>query len=160
MAAYLDIAAFKDLTTMPSVHVDDLDTDWLNATLENRSRWIDGRLAKRYDVPFASPYPETVKGWLAAIVTLQAYLRRGVDPNDMQFLEIKTQAEAASSEVLEAANSNEGWFDLPATSSSSASAITRGAPLGYSEQSPYVSTDRQRKTGVAEDADRTGTGDT
>jgi len=145
---------------MPHQHIDDLEYNypgWLDAILTNQSRWLDSRLRKRYAVPFATPYPDTAKGWLAAIVTRLAYLKRGVDPDDLQFVEINNLAATAKTEVLEAANSDDGWFDLPDNAGESASGITQGSPRSYSEQSPYVWTDRQRETAIVEDESGSGT---
>lgn len=159
MPPYLDVAGFKNLTVMPSGDVDVLETvapGFLGAKLEAKSRWLDSRLTKRYAAPFASPYPEAVKDWLARIVTLQAFLRRGVDPNDQQFAEIKADAEKAEQEVLEAATAETGLFELPPRADTTATGVTKGGPLGYSEASPYVWTDRQRRAATDEDANGEG----
>lgn len=159
MPAYLTVAEFKNLTVMPSGDVDVLEAvapGFLTAKLEAKSRWLDARLAKRYDAPFASPYPEAVKDWLARIVTLTAFLRRGVDATDEQFVEIKADAEKAEAEVLEAAESEKGLFELPLRADTTASGISKGGPFGYSEASPYVWTDRQRRAATDEDANGEG----
>ena len=85
--AYLNIDGFKLLTLMPGVHVDAIETvspGWVDAQLEQVSSWIDSRLRKRYAVPFVAPYPSAVTGWLARIVTVRGYLKRGVDSTDEQ----------------------------------------------------------------------------
>lgn len=162
MAPYLTIATFKNLTAMPSTDVDALEAiapGWVDAKLAAKSRWIDARLSKRYAVPFTAPYPEAVTDWLARIVTLNAYLRRGVDPNDRQFEELKADAEAAELEVKEAAESEKGLFELPLRADTAAGGISKGGPLGYSEASPYAWTDVQRDAATLEDSNRRGTGD-
>lgn len=154
MPAYLDIDGFKELTTMPSEAVDELESvapGFLNAQLAAWSAWLDSRLSKRYAAPFGSPYPIAVRVWLARIVTPRAFQRRGVDANDQQYIDIRDDAKAAEAEVLEAANSDTGLFDLPLRSNTSASGISRGGPFGYSESSPYVWTDVQRRDGRNED---------
>jgi hypothetical protein len=161
MAAYLDLAGFKAETTMPVEHVDELvatSPGWIDRQLERVSRLIDSRLAKRYAVPFGSPAPDAVKGWLADIVALRCYLRRGVDPADLQMAEVKADHDRALAELLEAANAETGLFDLPLLASTTASGISRGGPQGYSEQSPYVWTDQQSDVGRAEDRARRGSG--
>ncbi len=158
--AYLTKTTFAALTVMPSVDVDALEVvapGWIDAQLDYWSGWIDSRLAKRYAVPFSSPPPDAVKGWLARIVTLRAYMKRGIDPNDAQFSEIKADADAAGVELKEAADSGEGLFDLPLREDTASSGIARGGPLVYSEASPYVSFDDQLTVGVAEDRARRGT---
>ncbi len=152
--AYLDKAAFAILTVMPAESVDAIEVvapGWIDAQLEYWSKQIDSRLSKRYATPFAAPYPEAVTGWLARIVTVRCFLKRGVDPSDMQFDEYKADAAAAMEEIKEAADSNEGLFDLPLRADTTASGISRGGPFGYSEASPYVWTDGQAETGRNED---------
>ena len=154
MAIYLDLTSFKALSTMPSGIVDDVESvssGWVLGQLGYWSAWIDSRLGKRYAVPFSSPYPVAVTGWLARIVTLQVWLKRGIDATDEQFLEIKSDANAARDEIKAAANSNVGLFDLPERADVSTSGISRGGPLSYSESSPYVWADRQRRIGREED---------
>jgi phage gp36-like protein len=160
MPAYLTAAEFKLLTPMPASDVDALESaapGWLAAQLEQSSADIDARLRKRYAVPFGSPAPHAVRGWLARIVTRRAYLRRGVDPTDPQFAEIVKDAEQAVLEIAEAANGETGLFDLPLRADTTATGITKGGPLGYSEQSPYVAFDRQGEIGRSEDAAGRGT---
>lgn len=159
MATYLTYQKFRNLAVIPEAFIDDVEKTspgWVANQLEYWARWLDARLRKRYASPFAAhdatpPTPATVQGWLARIVTVRVWLKRGVDPDDLQYVTIAQDAENAFAEVLEAANSDEGWFDLPLRTDANGSAITQGNPRAYSEQSPYVWTDRQRATGVNED---------
>ncbi len=157
---YLDLTSFKALTIMPADHADAIQLvapGWIDSQLVYWSGWIDSRLRKRYAAPFESPYPEAVTGWLARLVTVRAYLKRGVDPNDPQFEEIRADAERAMTEIKEAADGDVGLFDLPLRADTTAAGISKGGPLGYSEASPYVWTDEQAATGRAEDSRRGGT---
>lgn len=157
--AYLTLAQFKLRSLMPASDLDVIETvapGFIDQQLESVSQWLDTRLRKRYAAPFAAPYPEAVLAWVARIVTVRCYLRRGVDPTDAQFSEIKADADAATAEVKEAADSNEGLFDLPLRGDVDASAIVRGGPYVYSEASPYVAFDLQRDTAQAEDQSRGG----
>jgi phage gp36-like protein len=149
MTAYLDRSAFKARSIMPATDVDDLESiaaGWVDMQLEQVSRWIDSRLRKRYDAPFdVATCPEIVKSWLTRLVTLRAYLRRGVDATDAQFEMIKADAEAAAVEIKEAADSADGLFDLPLKDSSKATGVSQGGPFVYSEASPYDFIDVQRE---------------
>ncbi len=156
--AYLSLAEFTARTLMPSEHVSELETrypGWTDAQLQSASEWLNARLRKRYAVPFATP-TEDVKAWVTRLVTLRCYLKRGVDPDDLQFVEIKADYDSAKTEILEAANSETGLFDLPLLTSTDASAIARGMPMVYSEQSPYVWTDVQGDIGRLENMNRRG----
>ena len=145
---------------MPATDIDAIEnvhSGWVAQQLSSWSQWIDSRLRKRYAAPFASPYPEAVLSWLARIVTLRCYLRRGVDPTDQQFAEIKADADTAVAEIKEAADSNEGLFDLPLLDAVDVSAIVKAGPRVYSEASPYVFADVQRDAARYEDRSRRGT---
>jgi hypothetical protein len=161
--AYLTLDEFKTLSVIPREWVNQIEIDepgFTAAQLEHWSDWIDTRLRKRYAVPFGAPVPNIIKGWLNRIVTERVLVRRGVDPNDEQFKIIERDNVDAREELKEAADSDQGLFDLPLREDSPAdvSGIVRGGPRAYSEQSPYVFADRQRQTGRSEDDFGGGTG--
>ncbi len=160
MPSYLTLEAFKGLTLMPASDVDSLDTaapGWVATQLEFCSAWIDSRLTKRYEAPFtANPPPLTVQMWLARLVTVRCFIRRGVDPNDEQFALIKADADGAEAQIKEAADAENGLFELPLRGTDSKTGVSKGGPFGYSEQSPYVFADRQVDVARNEDTNRTG----
>jgi phage gp36-like protein len=159
VTAYLTPAEFALYSTVPVEHTDALETvapGWLAQQLETWSRQIDARLSKRYATPFTAPYPEVVKAWLARIVAVRVYLRRGVDATDLQFAEIQADGTRAFDEIKEAADSNVGLYDLPSVQGSTSSGVVRGGPFGYSEQSPYVWADGQARAGRSEDSNGSG----
>lgn len=159
MAVYLDDSGFILRTVIPPSFVSDVEDrtpGWVAAQLETWSRWVDSRLRKRYSTPFAAfnanpPTPPTIQLWLTRIVTWRVMLRRGVDPSDLQADTIKADHDLAMAEILEAANSENGWFDLPLRVDADGTALNRGTPRVYSEASPYVWMDVQRVTAGNED---------
>ena len=158
--AYLTTEQFKTRTLMPGDYVDAIelvDDGWTLIQLEEASAWIDARLRKRYAAPFDSPYPVAVLSWLTRIVTVRCYLKRGVEATDEQFLSIQQDAMDAKAEVLEAANGDGGLFDLPLRGDTTATGVSRGGALGYSERSPYVAGDIKRRVGRQEDSNGSGT---
>jgi hypothetical protein len=149
--AYLDVATFKGLTTAPAVYIDQIEAQeagWTLKQLDYWSRRIDGRLGKRYATPFselAGETPLVVQGWLSDIVTLRVYKKRGVDPQDQQYLDIVDDAKEAWANIREAADAKDGLFELPLKQTApGADGVTKGAPLGYAEASPYTWTTAQR----------------
>jgi hypothetical protein len=143
---YLDTTGLKLRTVMPTLDFDALDSGFVTARITVGCSEINSRLRKRYAVPFALPAPEVICGWLTAIVTPDLYFRRGWDPASEQGLAILAEAARAREEMKEAADSNEGLFDLPTREDLTASAITQGTPMVYSEASPYSWTDVQSET--------------
>lgn len=145
--AYLTFADWKARTSMSDVDADDLEARYpghVALKIGERQAWIDGKLKKRYAAPFATPVPEIVLAWLVSLVTLDAYKKRGFDPSSQQDALIAKEADDSKTEVQQAADSNEGLFDLPLRQDTTASGISRGGPLGYSEPGPYTWIDRQR----------------
>lgn len=156
---YLVLATYRSRTGMPAAWVTEVENKsagWVDTLLEDTSAQIDARLAKRYAVPFADPPPRCVLRWLTAIVDPIVLRKRGIDQTDEQYADFVKLSDAAWKEIVEAADGNTGLLDLPATASSSASGITKGGPLGYSEASPYVGFDDQGRRG--RDEDRNGRG--
>lgn len=157
---YLDVAGFGLRSIMPSEMIQRLESKspgWLLQRLNSKSAWINAKLWKRYAVPFASPAPEIVLDWLAALVTPECYAKIGFNPSSEQDKSsIIEPADTARDEIDEAADAQNGKFELPLRSDSNAPGISRGGPMVYSEASPYVAFDRQAATGRAEDRMRNG----
>lgn len=154
--AYQTVIDFRDRTIMPGEDVDELESRYpkfLSNRLDIWSAWLDARLRKRYATPFDAPAPLIVIGWLTALVTLDAYARRGFNPSgEADQASIIAPADRALVEVKEAADSKEGLFDLPLRQDVPGSGIVNGGPLGYSEISPYVWADLQARSGRREDS--------
>ncbi len=149
-----DVTAFRLRSDMPGEDVDlleDREAGYLDATIAGVRADIYARLRKRYDVTFADGEPEIVKRWIAKITTPDAYRKRGTNPGDASIALLEADRTRAYDQIKEAADSATGLYDLPLLAESSASGISRGGPLGYSEQSPYTWTDRQAEDGVTED---------
>lgn len=153
MPAYLTVDEFRLRTLLPAMVVDGLPAGWLEAQISGVSSRIDGRLSKRYGVPFGEPYPDVIKSWVVDVVSLNAWLKRGMAANDEAFAEYKAKHDRAIEEIREAADSEIGLFDLPRSTGpgGQVSGIDRGNTRVYSEQSPYAGWDRQSRTGRAED---------
>ncbi len=164
MASPLTLAGWTGRTIMPVDDVTDLqarEPGFLQKRLDGRWSWTMARLAKRYDVKAMQDNPpEIVFIWLTALVTFDAYSKRGFNPSSESdkaaILDAYTEAKA---EIREAADSKDGLFDLPllAANSPSTSGVSRSGPLGYSETSPYVWTDSQAIAASFEDPTGRGT---
>jgi hypothetical protein len=137
---YLDVAGFKRLSRMPSSDVDTLESlepGYLDEQLQLAQAEVDSRLRKRYTVPFAAPYPKKALGWIAAIVTFEAYNKRGRNPQDPAVADLTEARDRALTEIKEAADSKDGLYDLPLREDAQTSGISAGGPLGTSQVSPY-----------------------
>ena len=154
MTAYLTLAEFRTLSVIPSEFITAIETvspGWTLAQLTLESARIDARLSKRYATPFLLPAPVCLQGWLAKIVTLSAFLKRGFDPTDRQGEMYVADRDGAVAEIKEAADAETGLFDLPLRAPLIGSAIAKGFPKSYSEQSPYAFTSGQSRVGRQED---------
>jgi len=154
---YMLVADFKARTIMPQddvVRLEAAEPGFLQACLDDWSEEIDARLRKRYAVPFTTP-PRTVLRWLVKLVTRDAFSKRGHNPTSSQDAEaIEAAAARAEAELKEAADSQQGLFDLPLLPATGSSAVSAGGPLAYSEQSPYRWTDLQLQNATPEDSNR------
>jgi hypothetical protein len=157
---YLTVEEFTLRTTMPSAYVTALENrqpGWLAMQLESSSRAdLDGPLRKRYSAPFDEPVPEIVKIWLARLVTPEAWSRYGYEANEADMESALKAADRTREAIKQAADAQNGLYDLPLRDDAKGTGISKGTPRVYSEQSPYVWTDRQRATGREEDNSRGG----
>jgi len=152
--AYQTLAEFRTATLMPGSFVDEVeqnDPGFVDRRLYLNSAKIDARLAKRYDAPFKQPAPAVVLEWLTSLVTYEVWLKRGIAATDQQAEQYKADRDNARGDIESAANSEVGLFDLPLRSNTDASGVTRGFPMGYSEQSPYTWMTQQEQRGREED---------
>lgn len=160
--AYLTLDQFTLLSTIPAEFISAVEQrqpGYTEAQLEQWSHWIDAQLVKRYAVPFIEPFPAVVSGWLARIVTVKVWTKRGVDPEDEQWKEIKEDDSAARAEIAAAANSETGLYELPLKQElPRRDGVSQGFPKGYSEASPYVWADQQIERAAQEDSSRRGSG--
>lgn len=148
--SYLTLVEFVVRTVMPSEDVYELETRAPGFILARLTVWtskINARLRKRYAVPFDAPVNEIVLGWLAAIVTVEAYQKRGWNAADEQAAQIKADRDEAIAELKEAADSQAGLFDLPLRQNTTADGISRGGPLASSDASPYALLDAEALRG-------------
>lgn len=156
---YITREEFVLMTVMPATYVAEIETKtagWIDKQIDMASARVDTQLRKRYDVPFANPAPVIVKEWVARMVEVSCWLKRGVRTTDEQFLEYKARGDKALEELDLAANSETGLFDLPLSGTNTSGVVTRSWPRAYSEASPYVWTDDQREIGHSEDTSRGG----
>lgn len=120
--------------------------------LEDRSAELNALLIKRYDVAFESPsHPGAVVRWLVALVTYDAYMALGFDPSSQQDAYIEKRAEDALAQAKEAADAQNGLYELPLrVTDPNGSGVVKGGPLFSSERSPYEGhrRDRERRRGV------------
>lgn len=89
------------------------------------------------------PVPETILQWLTSLVTEDVAIRHGVNTNDPLFDRISKRVDTARTQIQEAADTKDGLWDLPLCEDAG-SAVDTGAPLAYSEASPYTWTYRQQ----------------
>jgi hypothetical protein len=105
----------------------------------------------------STPVPEIALNWLARMVDIDVWDKRGANPQDPTIERWVALRQESLDEIKEAADSKDGLFELPMIDSQGDSAIEHGGPIFYSETSPYVWTDMQGCLGRLEDRQRGGT---
>lgn len=100
----------------------------------------------------STPVPEIVLGWLVAVLDVDLWHKRGVNPQDPSIAEGIAERDRVLEELAEAANSETALFDLPTNDVQGDSAIAHAGPLFYTEASPFVGADLQERAGRAEDS--------
>jgi len=160
VALYVPLATFRSLSVIPRADTDSIEASspgFIEARSALHQSWLEGRLRKRYAVPFdPAAVPAVVTLWLVSLLTLDAYAKRGFNPDLPELKPMADAAQRALDEVKEAADSETGLFDLPLIDGSS-SAVVNGGPRFYSETSPYVGLDIQRQIATSEDTFGRGT---
>ena len=149
MPSYLTLPAYRSRTTIPSELVDSCAERGKDPQLwlDDHSSWIRGRLAKRYAVDFSDPgpVPGIILLWLKRLVDIEVWQAIGTNPEGRLDGSYEAEAQKVKDEVREAADAKDGLFELPLrnTDPLGASAVSKGAPLAYSEASPYAWTTLQ-----------------
>lgn len=93
---------------------------------------FDLRLRLRYGVPFPSPYPSEIVGYVVAVLVWEMVLAKGINPNAEQTKELKAKHDEAWA-ALEKLRTNEYQLDatLDATpSKSEGGPVIRTIPNG------------------------------
>lgn len=147
MPSYLTFAQYKLGTTIKGGLVDLCGQAKVEEWLDRQSNKICNRLVKRYAVNFTDPGPVAgqIKDWLTILVDINVLKFTGGVPDGREDEWASNDLKTVNDELKEAADSEKGLFELPLRNTDiSGSAVNVCAPLGYSEQSPYTWTDRQR----------------
>jgi phage gp36-like protein len=108
---YITKDEFILMSVMPATYIGEIETKtpgWINKQIDMASARVDTQLRKRYDVPFSDPAPVMVKEWVARMVEVSCWLKRGVRTTDEQFQEYRARGDTALKELEEAANSEKG----------------------------------------------------
>lgn len=131
---------------------------FVDNALEDRSAYIDSLLGKRYAVPFTvEPFPSVVLRWLTVLVSLDVYMKRGFNPTDDDAQLFVKQFDTTIQELKEAANAQDGLYELPLRQDLTGNGIVKGYARTYSESSPFVWKRIQRAIGGREDLQGYGT---
>ncbi len=146
-----EVIDFRTRTIMPDHDVDELwglRSGYLEAACAGALADIVARLRKRYRTPFtdasgSNPRPEIVVAWQTKIVTPEAYRARGYNPADPQMEWAEKDRDRTYEQIKEAADAENGLYDIPLLVTQDPTGIVKGGPLGYAEPSPYDWTDVQ-----------------
>ena len=141
-----------------------LSPSFLETSIGDWSSEMISRLTKRYpaptaDKPWPAPITSVLKRWCTKLVTRDAYAKIGWSPTSEQDqASIEKAADDVDAKLKEAADGQNGLFELYLSEDGASNTVANGGPYGYSEASPYVAFDAQRQTAQLEDCSGTGTG--
>jgi hypothetical protein len=109
--------------------------------LAERSSKIRARLVKRYAVDFTDPgpTPDVILSWLRDLVDHDVQEYVGGAPEGREDEWIAKRAEKADAEIKEAADAENGLFELPIrnTDKLGASAINKGGPFVHEDKTVH-----------------------
>lgn len=141
MVAYIDLAFFKTHTTMGYADLDAFEAAWpgrLVALFAAWSRYVDGKLRKVYIVPLEAPQPFEVKIAVVRYVTAEAFKIYGYRPGGSEKEVSDADVATSAAELVELCSAT-GRTELPLKDEApETEGVAKGAPLGYTETSPYT----------------------
>ncbi len=167
--AYVDDAYIKSVGLMPTDDVVFLraqEPEFVDGTYLAVSRIFDAKLTKRYVTPFGlesgsfviTDVPEAVRFNVAQVCVSRMFAKRGFNPGSKQDEDVIIgERDRAFLWLNEAADAEKGFIELPRRAlEPDVSAVAKGSPKVYSEQSPYAGFDRQGQDGRDDDARGSG----
>jgi hypothetical protein len=145
--SYLDVQRYRTLSELPKGRIDAYEArneGVIVAKLEQNSRKVEDRLRHKYTIPF----PErniTIQGWIVALTDPWLLGQIGYDAQENDPLpgRIEKLEEKAEAELTAATDPASNQWNLPRTDGKDPTAISKGAPNAYSENSPYTWIRRQ-----------------
>ena len=154
MSCYPTVQDVMDYGILLQEDIDFLEARYPGITLRTATKvsgYFDGRLAKRYGVPFVAPYDDGLVDATSAETSYRLLHKRGVNPESPQASRAEKAHEDAMAWLTEAANSKDGLIELVKTQSDprAETSINKGGPLAYSETSPYSWVDVQAQRRAA-----------
>ena len=135
-----------------------LSPSFLETSIGDWSSEMISRLSKRYPAPTATkPWPAPItsvlKRWCTKLVTRAAYAKIGWSPTSEQDqASIEKAADDVDAKLKEAADGQNGLFELYLGEDGTVESVGRASPLSYAEQSPFTASRLQRDDGSSEDA--------
>lgn len=135
---YLTYEQLADYSELPIEYLAEAGPDFCTAQIAIAESRIRDQLSKRYNMDAIVSANDTLKGWIAALVSVKVLTRRGIDPTDILWKTIQDAATIANDEIKQAAQSDTGRFDLPR-----ATAVRKSVIVGSSDHDPHAWIRRQ-----------------
>jgi hypothetical protein len=155
MPAYLTLVQYRAITTLDGSIVDLCGTKGKNVQrwLDLASAHIRSRLVKRYAIDWSEvanqPVPDKIIEWLILLVDIPVCKCTGAIPEGRVDDWIREDEKRVNDELKEAADSENGLFELPLREPG-VSAVNKGGPLVTSNTTIYGFFDAQQ---TARDSD-------
>lgn len=143
---YINWLELADLTLVQNEWFAEAGERFCMAQIEIFESKLRDQLRNRYAVDDPKFGNVTVRAWIAAQVAQAVCVKRGIDPTDVVYSEIKSAADAARSEIDSAADSDVGKYELPTLDQRPVSVVFRAR----SDADPGAWKRRQAKRAAAE----------
>lgn len=112
--ADLSFVDLDEYCELPRAYIAEAGQAFVNRQISLLRGSIYNRLRRLYSIDsMVQSEPDIIKLWIAALVVLKIYRKRGIDPTDLQFQEFKEQAAFIEQQIDAAANAESGLYDLP-----------------------------------------------
>lgn len=161
---YLTLAEFRAMARLPAEYIDAVElaaSGYTGLQLQLETAYIDSILAKRYLTPFLTNglpnAPLVVRRWLVDLVTLQVWLKRGLDATQQDAEIYLESARLAKEELQAAANAQDGLYELPLRADNQNLGTAKPRVHSYHETSPFLRARLQRCQGREEERQGRGT---
>jgi hypothetical protein len=145
--SYIEFQRYRTLSELPKGRIDTFEKrepGIILAKLEQNSRLVEDRLRHKYTIPFPERH-STIEGWIVGLTDPWLLNQIGYDSQDNDPIpgRIDKLETKVHEDLTDATDPASNKWNLPRKDGKDPTAISKGAPRAYSENSPYTWIRRQ-----------------